>query len=206
MKYQPNDLLKFLLRSRNLSTIDRCSNTPHIQKYSVAEHSFYISFYSMIFADLENSLTKKREIYEFEDLYDTSEVIKRALIHDLEESITGDILYPFKHNNAELTCKLKEAIENCVNKELFLELPDELQIYYKLLWADSKDDSKEGQLVEAMDKFEILLYAISEMEMGNVNSFKEIYTTAINVIYLNHNNIKTLINVVDKIKEKYGDA
>ena len=190
-------LLIFLKRSRRLSTIDRCSNTPHIQRYSVAEHSYYISLLAMLFADIEN-------LNADEKIYDTSEVIKHALIHDLEESITGDILFPFKHQNEKLKPQLKMAIEECVDKELFIELPTGIQEYYKKLWMNSKDSSREGKLVAAMDKFEILLFAISEIDMGNSNSFQIIYHIAINVIKRDHTDIKSLIAVVEKIESIYG--
>ena len=192
-----DDFLSFLKKARRLSAIERCSNTPHIQRYSVAEHSYYTALLSLLFADIENSSLN------IESRYDTSEVIKNALIHDLEESITGDILYPFKHGNEQLRPLLKEAIEECVDKELFIGLPENIQEYYKKLWCESKNSTKEGRLVEAMDKLEVLLFAVSEVDMGNNVLFDQIIKTAINVIKSNHKNIKSLMVVVDSIEKKY---
>lgn len=195
MNIDGKGLLNFLKKSRRLSAIERCSNTPHIQKYSVAEHSYYTALLSMLFADIENVYPTKR--------YDTSEVIKRALIHDLEESTTGDILYPFKHGNKEATELFRVLIERVVENELFFELPIDLQPYYIRLWNTSKDDTEEGKLVEAMDKLEVLLFAISEMDMGNDKAFREIYTTAIRILRENHSDIGSLMDLLDQIESEY---
>ena len=137
----------FIFRVRLLDSIDRCSNTPHIKKYPVSTHSFYTALYSMMFADIENERESNTTYY------DTSEVIKKALLHDIEETITGDILYPIKHNNNEITTKLKDIAIQCIENEVFKGLPDAVKVYYINLWKASKDSSIEGQLVAAVEAF-----------------------------------------------------
>jgi 5'-deoxynucleotidase YfbR-like HD superfamily hydrolase len=184
-------ILEFLTKIRRLSYIERCSNTLHIQRYSVAEHSFYTTLLAMIFADMENALG----IYT----YDISEVLSRSLIHDLEESCTGDILYPLKNENPTLKPHLDTVINTCVENDLFEELPIFLKNLYIKLWKRSKDNSKEGKLIAAMDKLEILLFAITEMELGN-KSFESIFWTAINILKRDFKDIKTLQDVLSDIQ------
>lgn len=167
-----NNILNFLKRARRLSSIDRCSNISHIKPYSVSDHSFYIAFYSMVFADLENDRGEN---------YDTSEVIKKALLHDIEESETGDILFPLHHAYPGFKEKLDEIRNEVVRSVVFKELPVNVRNYYNILWKGSKDFSKEGRLVACMDKFEILMYSVSEMDIGN-SSMHPIYKTAKKII------------------------
>jgi len=189
------EFLKFIMDIRRLEGIERCSNTPHIHKSYVSSHSYYVALYSMLFADIENSNINCHT-------YDTSEVIKKALIHDLEESITGDILYPFKKSNEVY---LKPKIQKIVKEKLFDGIPDKaVKIYYKKLWNNSKDDTKEGMMVAAMDKFEILIYSLTELFLGN-KQFVLIYKTALNIIRNKFQMISSLQNLLDEIEEEVND-
>ena len=200
-------ILDFLRRIQALCYIERCSNAPHIRPYSVAQHSFYIALYAMLFADLENERMReakfKEEVfYEHWDLYDTSEVMKKALIHDLEESLTGDILYPVHHENKSFRETLDKVREKCVNEEVFKELPKKVREYYIRLWKTSKDTTKEGILVACMDKFEILMFAVQELDMGN-QAFRVIYVNAISIIE-NEFSIPSVDEVLVSIRSNYG--
>jgi len=198
--------LNFFKRVRRLSFIDRCSNIPHIRPYPVSDHSFYIALYAMVFADLENerireNLAREKQLPLCGELYEISEVIKKALIHDLEESETGDILYPLHNEFSEFKKDLDIVREKCVDLKLFSELPLLMRKRYIKLWKNSKDNSKEGQLVACMDKFEILMFAINELDMGNL-AVKELYDNAIHII-LKKFNIPSVLELVDEIRIQY---
>ena len=200
-------ILDFLRRTQALCYIERCSNTPHIRPYSVAQHSFYIALYAMLFADIENERIRNEGQVEFNNsnhyyLYDTSEVIKKALIHDLEESLTGDILYPVHHENKSFKETLDKVREKCVDQEVFKELPQNVRKYYIRLWKTSKDTTKEGILVACMDKFEILMFAIQELDMGN-QAFRIIYNNAVSIIEKEFS-IPSVNEVLKNIVLKYG--
>ena len=199
------NILNFLRRTQALCYIERCSNTPHIRPYSVAQHSFYIALYAMIFADIENERIRENEVMGMDyvsNLYDTSEVMKKALLHDIEESLTGDILYPVHHDNKSFKETLDKVRDKCVNEEVFKELPKNVRKYYIKLWRTSKDTSKEGILVACMDKFEILMFAIQELDMGN-QAFRVIYNNAISIIEKEFN-IPSVNEVLRDIESKYS--
>jgi len=182
----------FLLRSRNLDSIERCSNTPHISRYPVSTHTFYTALYSMVFADIENARSSSK-------IYDTSEVVKKALLHDMEETVTGDILYPVKHGGSnDIRNMFKEIATKCVDDQVFNGLPEEIKEYYIDLWKTGKDETPEGELVSAVDKFEILIYAVIEFNLGNKN-FKDMAITASKIILDNHGSIKSLCEEVKYI-------
>ena len=193
--------LSFFKRSRRLSFIDRCSNIPHIKLYPVSDHSFYITLYTMIFADLENERLRDSNL-TMGGFYNISEAVQKALVHDLEEAETGDILYPLHNEFTEFKKDLDAAREKCVDHVLFSELPLNVRKRYIKLWNESKDDSKEGQLVACMDKFEILMFAITELDMGN-QAIKNLYENATSII-LRKFNIPSVLEVVNEIRTIYG--
>ena len=200
-------ILDFLKRTQALCYIERCSNTPHIRSYSVAQHSYYIALYTMLFADLENDRMREKgeRLFgkeRYYSLYDTSEVIKKALLHDLEETITGDILYPVHSSNVNFKKTLEQVRKKCVDEEVFKELPKKVREYYIRLWKTSKDSTKEGILVACMDKFEILIFAIQELDMGN-QAFRVLYTNAISIIEKEFN-IPSVNEALVEIRSNYG--
>lgn len=205
MSENSTSILDFLKRTQVLCYIERCSNTPHIRSYSVAQHSYYIALYAMLFADLENQRIREENVIStvpFCDLYTTSEVIKKALLHDLEETITGDILYPVHNTNLNFKKTLDQVRKKCVDEEVFKELPKKVREYYIRLWTNSKDITKEGILVACMDKFEILVFAIQELDMGN-KAFRVIYLNAISIIE-NQFDIPSVNKVLVDIRSNYG--
>lgn len=210
-------LLDFLRRLCRLADIERCSNTAHINSYPVSTHSFYVAIFAMVFADIENQRIAGDELIEMvltsdprtsseEErralFYDTSEVIKRALLHDIEESETGDILYPLHNMNEAFGQKLDEIRDNCIDEVVFDELPFHVRRYYINLWKTSKDDTKEGRLVAAMDKFEILMFSLKELDMGN-ESFRPMYESTKEIIKSGYK-IPSLQDLIGKIENLYG--
>jgi len=187
--------LPFFNRVQKLRWIDRCSNTPHIKPYSVAQHSFYISLYAMVFAHLENDRMKN-------NYYNMELLLQKALVHDLEESETGDILFPLHDENPDFKKRLDYIRNECVTHKLFEELPEHTRMKFKEAWKTAKDNSPEGQLVACMDKFEILMYAVSEIELGN-KSFYEMADNAIAIIQ-DKFKIPSVLGVVEEIIDKYG--
>ena len=201
--------LPFIKRTRRLAAIERCSNTPHIQNYSVAQHSFFISLYTKLFADLENNLENKKGE---QGSLDVLKAIEMAMVHDLEECVTGDLLYPFKHGvgldnkmRKQLSVSIDHVVSTHVDKELFRELPDTIKRSYIRLWNGSKKNGNEGFLVEAMDKFEILIFALEEMDMGNMQ-MKPIYMTAMTILLSQYQIFKSLMACLISIHKYYIDT
>ena len=194
--------LEFFERAHKLRGIDRCSNTSHILPYSVAEHSFYLALYAMVFAHMENERIEEEGGID-DSLYNIELVLQKALVHDLEESITGDILFPLHNNYPEFKDKLDFIRNRCVEAEVFQELSLYTREKFIQAWKSAKDDSKEGQLVACMDKFEILIYAISEIQLGNVE-FYQIYSNAISIIQDNFR-IPSVLEVIEEITDAYGE-
>ena len=107
---------------------------------SVAEHVYSTTVMSMILSDLEGLNTEK--------------IIKMALLHDLAESIIGDIT----PNNIEKNEKIKK--ENHAMNEILKNLPSEIAKSYFEIWNDyQKNSSEESKLLHDIDKLEMAFQA-----------------------------------------------
>jgi putative hydrolase of HD superfamily len=157
------DLNKFFFTERNLDRVVRFSNQMRIKDESVAAHSFHTAMYSMILADLEIAAGNKVNV---------EKLLRSALIHDLEESMTGDILHGFKYSDPELLKNMRKMGAEFYEK-IVENLPESISGKYMDLWRDAKSENLEGEIMEAADKIEALIYSIEEYSLGNKN-FKPI--------------------------------
>lgn len=157
----PN-LNNFFFTERNLGKVIRFSNQMRIKDESVAEHSFHTAMYSMILADLEISMGNEVNV---------EKLLRACLLHDLEESMTGDILHGFKYSDPELLKNMKKMGEEFY-KNIAGNLPSGMSKRYVEIWKNAKDETIEGRILEAADKVEALIYSMEEYSLGNKN-FKE---------------------------------
>ncbi len=115
---------------------------------SVADHTFRLALFSMLLGDLRG--------------LDTRKMIKLALIHDLGESLTGDITPVDIDRQENKEIEAGKAIE-----ELFSNLPKKLQDDYLELWREiCYRSSTEAKLVLDADKLEMALQASEYMDRG----------------------------------------
>ncbi len=148
-----------------MAHIHRFSNRPQHFPESVAEHSFYVTY----FASLLCYFLKKSG-----ESIDELRAIKIALVHDMEEAVSGDIIGPFKHYNEEVMRAIKKVNQETI-KEVFEDLPDELNSELVNLWQeDTRQETKEAQVVKLADKISGLSKAYEEVKGGN-EFFKLVY-------------------------------
>jgi len=153
------------LLNRALAHVQRFNNRPQHFPESVAEHSFYVAYFTQILCwFLEKEKVK----------VDTKKAVQMALLHDQEEGFSGDILNPFKHFNEKVASAIRE-----VNKEtiemMFEELPADLKKDFINLWNEEQErKSIESELVKVADSLQLITKCFEEMEAGN-SYFEEIY-------------------------------
>ena len=153
------------LLNRSLAHVTRFNNRPQHFEESVAEHSFYVAYFTLLLC----KLLEKEKIK-----IDHKKALSIAIIHDVEEGLSGDILNPFKHYNE----KVYQAIRD-VNKvmigEMFVELSSDLSNELVKLWnEENAGKTIEAQVVKAADKLSLLSKCFEEIQAGN-NYFEEIY-------------------------------
>lgn len=110
---------------------------------SIADHSFSTAFLSMLMADVFG--------------LDTAKAVRMALLHDMAESVTGDITTPEKEKMGHE--KVLEMEEDALCK-VFSELPENIKKEYtKLVEELVESNTEEASLVNEIDKLEMLLQA-----------------------------------------------
>ena len=104
-------------------------------------------------------------------------LLKLALLHDLEEAITGDLTPQDKESKGENIVKAQKI---SARQQLLSYFPKENQRAYRELWSELENEkSKEAQLVHELDKLEMALQA-NEYAKGGIEAMKlkEFYESA----------------------------
>lgn len=158
------DIFKHI-QNRSLAHVMRFNLKPQHFPESVADHSYYVAY---IVAIVCNLLEQKGESV------DKQKALEMALVHDMEEIFSGDIVTPFKHYSAEV----EEAIAKVNNEmipEVFQGLPEELSRHYIALWTEEgQGQTIEAQIVKVADKLSLIAKCAEEVHVGN-EFFQEIY-------------------------------
>ena len=96
-------------------------------------------------------------------------LLKLALLHDLEEAITGDLTPQDKESKGENIVKAQKI---SARQQLLSYFPKENQRAYRELWSELENEkSKEAQLVHELDKLEMALQA-NEYAKGGIEAMK----------------------------------
>ena len=134
---------------------------------SVADHSFALSLLCLFEGERRG--------------YNVEKLLKLALLHDLEEAITGDLTPQDKESRGENTVKAQKV---SAREQLLGYFPKENQRAYRELWSELENEkSKEAQLVHELDKLELALHA-NEYAKGGIETekLKEFYESSAAVI------------------------
>ena len=114
---------------------------------SVADHSYSTAVISMILSDIEGLNSEK--------------IIKMALLHDLAESIIGDITPEHITNNEKI------VKENQAMKSILKNLPSNSAKLYFEIWNEYQNNSsQESKLLHDIDKLEMAFQAKFYQEKG----------------------------------------
>lgn len=116
---------------------------------SVADHSYRCAVLAMLLGDLKG--------------LDAERMMRMALLHDIHESITGDLT---PRQKAEQPEQLKIAESNATRK-ILSDLPHMLRSeYFAILEEYRNQYSPEARLVKEIDKLEMALQAIEYEQRG----------------------------------------
>lgn len=157
-----------------LSAIKRYNNRHFISAENVLEHTGSVGLISLVLSNYFNTIGIKNS---------TEMVLKMALIHDLPETLSGDIVHPAKYHYGKLSDNLRNSIEmiedysmeNMISmidsKKIGNEIGNNLMFYYKTY---KKRVSIESKIVKLADMYSVILYAKKEISIGNNSMVEEI--------------------------------
>ncbi len=149
------NLIKFIFEHHTrLSCIFRFNNTPRIASENVAEHSYYVAFLSMLIGDYLESTGVE---------VDKLRLIQMALLHDIEEAVSGDILAPMKRG------RLKEVLdEENIRNMVLLTAGLVNGEKYSSMWREVVDEETlEARIIKLVDRMSCIIYCIREIHLGN---------------------------------------
>ncbi|KKN61482.1 hypothetical protein LCGC14_0521370 [marine sediment metagenome] len=139
---------KIFKHLRLLKNAHRLSSFRLLQPYSVAEHCYYTGLLFETISEYENIQITKKEIYY-------------VYRHDIIETITGDVLLTVKIHSK--TTKQKWAH---IEKEIICNKYPYLESFLDE-YIPSNFSKEAWMLFKACDLFELYLFCLEEIELGN---------------------------------------
>lgn len=144
------EILDFLRRVEGLKSTLRTSWTQSGRQESTAEHSWRLSLFAMLVSRRYPEL-------------DALKILKLCVIHDLGETINGDISAP-----EQVGSKSEQERRDMI--DLLRPLPLEMREEFLSLWEDYEyAKSPEARMVKALDKIETLLQHVQGDVADNVD-------------------------------------
>ena len=138
---------------RRLSHVYRYISVPTIRRESIDEHIAYVSLYALIIA---------KDLIKSGHNVNLSILLERTLVHDLDESITGDVIRTVKYGHPDLKRVLDE-----VATLMMARLDKSLGVSLSSAWRDAKGVDLEGAILEVVDLFQVISYVSEEIDLGN---------------------------------------
>lgn len=143
-----------------LRYVKRFSTCRVLHPESVAEHSYYTALYALFICHY----LKQHKSW----VVDEGLLLRRALLHDFEESRTGDIIRTFKRSNEVLESAIEVGASDAMDdilKKLFKSRT--LQEFFYVEWGEAKDQTVEGRIVKFADFLSVVSYMCEELRSAN---------------------------------------
>lgn len=149
--------------------ITRYSTCMAFHKESVAEHSFFTCYIANLIGHwVEGNCHLK---------LDWRKLMTAGVLHDVDESLTGDFYRPFKYSDPQLLADLRRGAALAM-EQVALQLTgtasDDTPFYetkgaYDLycFWRDAKDDTPEGCILALADFLSVVSYISQEIAASN---------------------------------------
>jgi 5'-deoxynucleotidase YfbR-like HD superfamily hydrolase len=149
-------------RMRRVVHTRRFSGHPLLRQETVAEHSYLTAHYALCIA-ISCVREGSRDI-------DYGKLLSRAIMHDVDEAVSGDLLRPIKYSSPEF-----RAMWEKISKDAMYGLCREMDMpeLYPI-WEHAKDDSLEGEILALADLISVHGYLQEEIAMGNTLALKSL--------------------------------
>lgn len=138
-----------------MAEITRFSSWPVHHKESVAEHSWFVTM-------LAWGIARSVGLND----HDIDTTIKRAIVHDLDESLTGDFVRSFKHSNPLLKTAIRTNAESGMARAV-IDFPHAVRDDISSHWTKAKYNDLPGAIVELSDLWSVIIYGRREFMLGN---------------------------------------
>lgn len=146
---------------RTASVVPRWSVVWTLTRDTVANHSYYVTMYALAVADVIDWAGSRASLAYL------------ALTHDLDETITGDIVSPIKaeivdHERAEcfIDAKMQERMPGIYDRIVSMTDAGEpaAPSFNKAKWRAVEETFR---IIKVADRLDALLFLLGEQRMGN---------------------------------------
>ncbi|MCU6710454.1 HD domain-containing protein [Paenibacillus sp. J5C_2022] len=134
-------------------------------KDNAASHSFRCASIAILIGIIEENVCGNE--------LDKLDLIGRALLHDLNETVTGSIKHVTK-KEATLVGHIRR-LENEVSRDIVSRLSRSLRPHFTQFIVHAEDDSYIGGLVKAIDSFDAMLFCMREHQLDGNPYFRTKY-------------------------------
>ena len=175
-----NSFLKYCVT--RVSTIKRYNTRRIVFPQSVMEHIGSTALIAMVISDYFNSIGIKNN---------AEKVLRLAIVHDLDEVISGDIPHDAKYQMGSVSDVLRTSLDTLASatfNDMVSKIEAFKDVYFGVVkpYAEYKSRrSIESKIVKLADFLDVYLYSENEMAVGNtyiVPEYKNSYNRFIKLL------------------------
>lgn len=179
----------FLALALRQRLINRWSLMHCQQRESVLEHSAVVSLLAMLVGEIAKSMGKD---------VDLGVMMSHAIVHDVSEVLTGDVVTPVKKATQTLASEFAN-LEQEAERKLMNTLPEWLRPSIETYFAPGGYEQK---LVKGCDVYAAYLKCKLEIAGGNITEFQD----AFEQICVTLEQVKVEMAEIAQLDEMFGDA
>jgi len=143
---------------KRLDYVIRYNSIPSLYQESVSQHTFWVVLHSVLLHRTISKNTNKQD-----DSIETF-ILRKALIHDIGECVTGDVVRTFKYANPDL----KKAVDDTEDMMVEKYLPSIIKELISDSVPKNGEDAKYvDTIVKAGDFISLFNYMRREFNRGN---------------------------------------
>jgi len=138
---------------KRIAYVNRYSSLPVVRHENVAEHTCFVALFCLL---IGKDVVLRGFNVDFEKL------LKSALLHDIDESLSGDFLRCVKYGVPGLKELLNQAglgFMRSIEQQLHVELISD--------WSEVKDGTLEGNILAIADLLGVVSYIFEQFGAGN---------------------------------------
>lgn len=179
----------FLALALRQRLINRWSLMHCQQRESVLEHSAIVAMLAMLAGEIAQTMGKKVDI---------GVMMSHAIVHDVSEVLTGDVVTPVKKATQTLASEFA-SLEQEAERKIVNTLPDWLQQRVSAYFAPG---GYEQQLVKGCDVYAAYLKCKLEISGGNITEFQD----ALEQISLTLDTVKSELPEIAALDDMFGES
>jgi 5'-deoxynucleotidase YfbR-like HD superfamily hydrolase len=163
------DIRKLLTGDVNrIRYVTRYSTSLVIHRENVAEHSYYVAQYAMFICRWVRM--NDPNTFVMDDRVEL-QVLRRCIIHDLDESRTGDFQRPFKYSRPDMKALMDEAAREEFTSAIAQIFPEDGAYVLSLTdeWENAKDGTTAGAIVAFADYLSVISHLYAEVSCANLS-------------------------------------